>query len=100
MPAGLECFADDGTVLVSITDRVTKILGTVNTNLSNGSLNVADFSKGRPWFRAVAFTTGIANETPATVTRSGNILSWYYPSDSTAPPNTTFRNTKIIYGIY
>lgn len=100
MPAGLECYDDEGNVLVSITDRITKVLGTINTNVSNGSLTVPEFSQGRPWFRAAALTQGIANETAATVTRSGNTLTWFYPSGSDAPPNSTFRNTRIIYGIY
>lgn len=97
MPAGLECYADNGTPTLSVTDRITKILGMFETNSVDGSINVPEFGLGKAWARGITYSTGTTNDTGAVVSIVGTNLSWSYPP---GPPNNTKRNTKIIYGIY
>ena len=101
MPAGFETFDGAGNLIISVTDRITKILGTVDTGTSDGSIYVPGFSFGRPWVRGSAYTNGSPNELAAVAYISGNTIIWYFvgPGD-TPPPFTVRRNTKLTYGIY
>ena len=101
MPSGFETFDGSGNLIISVTDRITKVLGSVDSGTSDGSVFVPGFSTGRPWVRAVAITNGSPNELAANAYISGNSVIWYFvgPNDS-PPPFTVRRNTRITYGIY
>lgn len=102
---GLETFDAFGNPTMAVTDRITKVLGTIDTGLSAGSLDVPELLKGRGWVRAVAYTTTTspAAEVGATVYIDTNktTIRWYFngPQDVN-PPFSSFRNTKITYGIW
>jgi hypothetical protein len=102
---GLETFDELGNPTMAVTDRITKILGTIDTGLSDGSLDVPDLLKGRGWVRAVAYTntTSPASEIGATVYIDDNktTIRWYFTGGQDVnPPFSSFRNTKITYGIW
>lgn len=58
MPQGLQCFDEQRNLIVDVTDRMTKILGTIaiptNVNETSGQLVVPDLALGNPFY----FTQG------------------------------------------
>lgn len=91
--------ADTGTVVLNVSDRLTRILGQVSTGGTNGSLSVPAFSQGTPF----AFPVIMNPSDPAAigagllVTISGTTLSWTYTSPSSIAPATS---AIIYYGLY
>ncbi|ROL86475.1 hypothetical protein BK640_29310 [Pseudomonas protegens] len=100
MPQGLEVYDENGLLVIAVTDRITKILGSIDSGLSSGSLNVPELALGRPWVRAICYTNGTVNEAPAAVSLNGTVISWAFTSYNSDPPNQVRRNTKITYGVW
>ena len=99
MPQGFQAWSPTGLQTVDITDRLTRIIGSIYVN-SPGSMNVPEFAQGSPIVWALpqrsALNNGIqpgASAIRATV--SGTTLSW----SSAGGDGTTYVPTTIIYGV-
>lgn len=92
MPAGLQVFDASGNLVTNITDRIGRVLGTIETGTSNGSVTgVSGFSTGTP-FKMCVTLSGLGYYMP-TVTISGTTLSWTFPSGGQS-------ECIIVYGVY
>lgn len=102
MPIGLEVYDANKKLIISVTDRITKILGSVYTNGAAGSISVPELSKGKPWANSIVVDGGNAGPlVGALVTISGTTISWSYNDGYNLPPPLAVRkNSKITYGIY
>ena len=86
-----------GQITLEITDRLTRVLGRVNSGTSNGSINVPEFLGNSP-FSIVLETAQQAfdlGRTP-TVTISGATLSWTFQGTASRPA----QPATIVYGLY
>lgn len=103
MPAGLECYEDDGTTSVSIIDRIPKILGTIETGIQPGSITIPEFSQGIgiPWVVGCAYNKESINSFPAKVYLEGALIRWdfEFPNPYYPPPFSRRASVKIFYGI-
>ncbi len=99
MPAGLQCFDEQGRLTLDLTDRMGRVVGSVLTGNNAGAITDSGMSYGDPWFMIVLqpgesegyFYQGGAVVTkwrPA-VTINGNNISW-----------TAGVPSLLIYGVY
>ena len=85
----------NNSILVDVSDSLTRIGGTFNTGTSNGSFTIPPDLVGRPFFQVlasadVAISTG--NPTPA-FTISGRTITWsFYDTNRVA--------ARVRYGVY
>lgn len=93
MAAGLQVWDEFGRPLVEITDRMTRVLGLVDTGGSNGSVSHVGFASGSSWFHVLTPAVGLTADFPNIVI-SGNTLSWTYTYLQYATP------VQIVYGVY
>lgn len=77
---------------ISITDRLTSILGTISTGGVNGSITVPEFASGTPFYMNLNLGSVEGWNAPI-ITISGTTLSWAYPRSTR--PSLTF-----MYGVY
>lgn len=97
MPHGLQCFDENGNIVVDVTDRLTKILGSFETHGRNGSIT-DDRLEGMDYWVVPEYSTmpfealGPNNWALPVVARVGNTLSWVY--QARAVP------LKFFYGVY
>ncbi|MDP9528479.1 hypothetical protein [Pseudomonas protegens] len=85
-----------GEIVLDITDRLTRVLGTVETGTSPGSIQVPEFANGSGWvtrFDVVADIVTVGMRPVATI--SGTTLSWYFPSGY-----ESFIGATLVYGVY
>lgn len=95
MSFGLEVYGQDGNVTLSVTDRAGRILGSVNSGTSPGSINVPALSSGSPFYILRSEWLGVTL-CPPTVTISGTQISWTF-----ADPTFTDRvAAEIFYGVF
>lgn len=87
---------EQGRLILDVTDRMGRVVGSVKTGSSSGSLVDSGFSYGEPWFMIVlepgqyeGWTPGGSTQWRPAVTISGNTLSW-----TAGVPST------IVYGVY
>ncbi len=94
MPAGFQCWDENGTLLYDTTTNMGRILGTISTGGVNGSLSVPAFSQGTPFAFPVLVLSDAASVDvfQPLVTISGTTLSWTYPRGS--------GQATIVYGTY
>lgn len=97
MAAGFEAFADTpmNELLVSVTTRLSLILGVVETTEFAGSISVPQFASGTPWFSVVGFLTANVYQ-PPNISISGNVLSWA-PFQGGGPG---YARVRVLYGVY
>ena len=50
LQAGLQIWGENGKLQIDTTKRLTKIIGVVDTNAKDGSIEVDELAQGRPWF--------------------------------------------------
>ncbi|WP_266156481.1 hypothetical protein [Dyella silvatica] len=98
MGAGLECYDANGALLFDTTYAPGRCVGSVDTNGSSGSINVPEFSMGKPFVVLSVTSSPIPHRdangnlhAPVKVSISGNTLSWKYAGDMGG-------NTTIVYG--
>ena len=125
MPQGLQVFLPSGALVIDISDRLTRVLGVIETTgfgvtarpttAPQGSHTDARLSLGTPYhffdFLPSASTSGYArteNKICPDVSYSGGALNWSYSVgglqnlwDAMHPKNNIFiMKCKIIYGTY
>lgn len=97
MTYGLIVYDAAGNPVVNVSDRLGRILGSVNVGTTSGSVSVPAFAEGAPFYflRADGPQQGTF---PPTITISGTTLSWSAPSGY----NSYWDRTPgtIFYGIY
>lgn len=95
MPVGLQCWDVNGNLTLDVTDRLTRVLGTVETGTSSGSVTDANLANGTPWF-VMRDTSDyeMLSEANCSVVISGNAVTWTFVGSGTK------TNKKIIYGVY
>lgn len=96
MSYGTQFFDGNGRLRVRITDRLTRILGSVETGTSDGSISVPAFA-GRQPFAQLALNSGApaGSYFAPEFEISGTTLSWRFLVAAAA-----YRaNARIIYGI-
>ncbi|WP_313299986.1 hypothetical protein [Pseudomonas sp.] len=81
--------------MLEITDRITRILGQVNTGTANGSLVITDAVGGAPWFSSVHGLAMTEGQMTPDIWLVGNTLYWSWGNY----PYTRIPAT-IIYGTY
>lgn len=81
---------DTGEVLLELTSRITRKVGTASTGAAAGSLTVPTTVEGEVWFVPITFPyVGAFYGTTPSMSLSGRTISW------TANCNTTF-----LYGVF
>lgn len=97
MPQGLQCWDASGTLLVDITDRLTRILG-VTTVSAGGSGTVTDdgFLTGSPFCIAIRSAVGLStfnsSMVPPDISFASNVMSY--------AANSPSGDHYLIYGVY
>lgn len=99
MTAGVEAYAPDGTLIFSITDKVGKVLGYLDTGTSNGSLNVPALSGKRSFYiKSQSAFAGVnygQRTCRVTISPSG-LISWTFGVSG----STNNISSRLIYGYY
>ncbi len=86
MPQGLQVWDASGNLVLDVTTRLPRILGSVQTGTSAGSVTHTGLSSGTPFY----FATTMANFQNSPVgSFSGNVFSWTAGSD-----------VQLVYGVY
>lgn len=83
-------FNESGLLVHDITDRLTRIIGSfiIVRNQGAGSLNVAEFANGQPWY----FSNCIPAFGTPVIQINGTTLSW--------SANTSIYDILVWYGVY
>lgn len=100
MPQGLQAWDASSVLTVDITDRLTRIIGSVRVT-APGSMTVAEFSQGTPFVIALPERSVLANGIQPNgnalrATVSGTTLSW----NSAGGGATVYVPTNILFGVY
>jgi hypothetical protein len=92
MPAGVETRDTAGNVVLTLGDRLSRILGSFNTGTVSGSLVDAGLASGTPWACCIGYGSASTSSStiPPVVTFSGTTLSWTAPS----------VDNLVLYGVY
>lgn len=97
MAQGLQVFDANGNIILDVTDRITKYLGSIRIAGTDGSVTVDGLGDGELWYYIKDYSITIGLLTPPTITKNGDILSWAYNY-----PDTRYKPMyiTIVYGIY
>lgn len=94
MPQGLQCWDASGNLVLDVTDRLTRVLGTFNTGTTDGSITDPALTTGTPWYVSIGFDNYFYyGEMGCIITVVGSTLSWTFQSG-------TKSDKKIMYGVY
>lgn len=103
MPQGLQCFNSSGTMILDVTDRLTKMLGSFTTGTVAGSLTDANIANGVFWYVMNPYVAG-GNynflEKQWLITCSGTTISWTPMNDPDGGSRLSALNAFVHYGIY
>lgn len=98
MGAGLEVWRQDGSLVFSTNDSLSRHIGTAWTNgTASGSIYVPEWAAGlRPWFHSM--TPGLFGQfMPLYIRIEGPNLVWSVTSN---PDNGAPGNTLLYWGVY
>lgn len=91
-----------GLVTVEITDRLTRVIGFIDSGTSDSSIIVPGLALGDGWAAVMEYQPG--NQSPSTlysypiVSVSGSTVSWTFPNYQ--GQSNTRVSCAIIYGVY
>lgn len=91
-----------GTIILDITDRLTRVVGLFNSGGGGGSITIPAFALGAGW--AAVLEAQLPPSSPSTlysypiVSISGTTLSWSFPNYQ--GQSITIIPCDIIYGVY
>jgi len=98
---GLRVRDASGNVLVDISTRILRLVGTVQTGTTNGSITVPDDASGTVFFMLTGQDRSVTNsgyaEIPK-VTLSGRTISWTFSGSTT--PSSGRISSLIVYGVH
>ena len=93
MPQGLEIRDSSGTVILTISDRITRLLGSSSmTGGTAGSVTNAGFTTGTPFWWASRDAGGSFFYDPV-ITVTSDTMSWTWPNGGSG-------NYTVVYGVY
>ena len=93
MIQGLQVFDASSRLVVNVTDRIPRTLGTIWTGTVSGSTSHSGLAQGDPWFTMLGQEPGFVSPE---VTFSGNTMSWTFTSTV-----TDYRDScLILFGVY
>lgn len=95
MPAGLQCWRADGSLVLDTSTRLATFVGTVNTGTSAGSI-WTDTTKGTPWAFAAPIETPRVGHLLPNIWFEGNTLKWAWENVQWTSP----RAVLITYGYF
>ena len=96
MPTGFECYDTQGRLTLSLSDSITRIIGTVDTGLANGSISVPALTSGRPFFITTGLDSVKLDFYMPRVSVSGSTLTWTF-----VQATDNFRKAcRIVYGVF
>ena len=103
MGAGLQVFNEKGSLVLDVTDRLTKILGEFETHGQNGSIVDARLQGMACWIACTYDTNDVfyqedSHDVAPQVAHEENSLIWKYPV--VQHDNRPWPNHKFIYGVY
>jgi hypothetical protein len=101
MPVGIQCFSTSGDLMVDITSRLAKIVGSVTVDPASSTRSVIVPAGGAPFFSFQPLTVwGFSNQdiSRPNFSISGNTISWAWPAGAGAN-NTQIKGT-LFYGQY
>lgn len=102
MPQGLQTWDANGVLTVDVTDRLTKVLGTINTGKTTGSYTIGNFPNNDIWFTCIPLIN--TNNTKAigpAVKISNGVISWDWSGVNNNSNNSSLIFAGlIIYGVY
>lgn len=90
MPAGIQVWDSAGVLVVDISDRLARVLGTFNVFSGPGSRVDANLASGTPW----------AVVTPLSVTENGMPVVTFNTSTNTMSWTNAAAACTITYGVY
>lgn len=96
MPQGLILRDEIGNVTLNVTDRITRILGQVQTGTGGGSHVDPGLATGTPWWWLSGERNN--NEPMPYVTITGNTIQWAVPPAPNQQPS--HMDVVLIYGVY
>jgi hypothetical protein len=97
MRAGVEVFNESGALRLSITDRITRYIGTQFTGSNDGAIVAPALSLGTPWFLVTPNGSGSnTGRVEPSVSITGTTLSWSFGG---LPVNMRMP-IYISYGVY
>lgn len=103
MAQGLQCFDASGNLILDVTDRLTKILGSFTTGIVAGSLVDANLALGTFWYVMNPYVAG-GNynflDKQWLVSCSGTTLSWTPMPDPDGGSRKEALSAFIHYGVY
>lgn len=99
MPAGLQIWDANGNLMLDTTDRLTKVLGTVTTTTSDGSVAVSVPTWGAVWVQTTTLESGDFAVVPRTYYSNGR-LYWVFEQGYNTPPAYFRVSTRVTFGVY
>ena len=116
VPAGLQCFDQNGNLCFDANSNTTRIIGTVNTGTKNGSIHVPEFATKKGWVAINYIVTDTSNFGPLSmsslpqVSIEGQYVKWvfngfgidatYWAYLQTLGASQHNLSVNLIYGIY
>ena len=95
MAYGLQVWDSSGNTVMDTSTRMGRVLGTVSTGITNGSITNSAFSQGSPFY-VVSTVGGSGYDVQPYVNVVGSTLTWYWGTSG------AWYNASciIIYGVY
>ncbi len=103
MAQGLQIFDENGNCTLDLTDRLCKVLGTVDTGFTGGSITNPLFAEGDFWVIDLKIDYQDGGNRPVKgqefphFYKSGTTLYWSYGNNY---DGTTRLSRKVLYGVY
>lgn len=95
MAAGFEVFDANGATVISVTDKLCRILGSVDIT-SNGSTTNPGLLNGTPWWACRQISASSVDATYPNISVSGSTISWSYNEDYVGGRVPV----SLVYGVY
>jgi len=94
---GLQVKDLSGNVILKITDRLTRFVGSLSTGISNGSFTIPNPGNGNVFFAVIPSGENGISAFPPAVSRSGNTISWSFQPNI---PSAQRVSSRVTYGVY
>lgn len=101
MPQGFQTFDENGLLVIDVTDKLTRFIGSFQTTQDNGSRTLTGLTGGESWIfihaHSIVYPTG---ETGTgilfpNIVKNGNVVSWIFDVEQ---PQGEKEIATILYG--
>jgi len=98
MGAGLQCWDENGNLVLSLPDRLSRVLGIYTIPAgATGYITNADFSMGQIWWYCITGASIVGAYVPTITIEAANNRIKYEPKHNTTPG---MADATIIYGVF